>query len=107
MREALPPVLLWAGAVLLYGGWWQSRASGRTRSMRTSSLGGGVLVLCGAGLAITAATGWGAGVASAFAHLTAAVTLVAVLVPLLPRPLTTMSAVAAGGVIFGVIEACS
>lgn len=107
MREALHPVLLWSGAVLLYGDWWRSRASGRAQSVRTISWVGSVVVLCGAVLAITAASGWAAGVASAIAHLTAAVTLTAVLVPLFPKPVATMSAVAVGGMILGVLEAWS
>jgi hypothetical protein len=107
MLRLLTPALLWSGAVLLYGAgrWHPSLGSPKARVLLAWS--GGALVLAGVLVAVSSATGWGAGLSAALVHFTAAASFVAVAAPLLSRRKRAMVAVASCGVLVGVLEAVS
>lgn len=105
----LPPLLLWTGAVLLYGAGGWSRALDRVSIgiRRLVGFAGGALAVLGLFASVSTAASTGAAVGSALAHFTAAGTLVAVGVPLVARPLGAMAAVACLGGLVALLEAVS
>ncbi|NTX16340.1 hypothetical protein HUA76_36780 [Myxococcus sp. CA056] len=108
--DVLVPTLLWLGVVGLYGAWWCRHAGRWPDSSRVPSglKGGGlVLVLAGFAMSLSTAPTPGAALGSAMAYVMAGGTSLAVLSPLVRRPIRAMVLLAPVGLLLGVLERAS
>ena len=106
MLPFLATLLLWTGVVILYDAlWWRREDTSRTRSIRVAF--GSLLSLAGFVCALVSATSTAAGISAAILHLTAALTLVAVVAPLLKRPQWAMIGATVSGLLVAIVEGLS
>ncbi|NVJ19678.1 MULTISPECIES: hypothetical protein [Myxococcus] len=108
--DMLAPTLLWLGVMCLYGAWW-CRHTGRwpdsPRALGCLKGGGLALILGGLAAALWGAVTPGAALGSAMAYIMASGTLLAVLSPLVRRPVWAMALLLPVGLLMGVLERMS
>jgi len=105
--DVLAPSLLWLGVVALYGAWWWRHAARRPEPSRVHArlrLGGLGLVLAGFVVSGVGAVHPGAALASAMMYVMAAGTLLALVSPLVRKPVWAMGLLAPVGLVLGVLE---
>ncbi|MCP3097919.1 hypothetical protein LZ198_03405 [Myxococcus sp. K15C18031901] len=108
--DVLAPSLLWLGVVGLYGAWWSRHAErrpGPARAFAGLRGGGLVLLLGGLGVSLVGAVHPGAALASALMYVMAAGTVLALVSPLVRRPVWAMALLAPVGLVLGVLERVS